>query len=71
MDLLPSIASASQIELGEEIRRLKSWPFLHIDIEDGNFLPNITFGMKTVKAIAAAAEGKILDAHLLVTNPMD
>lgn len=40
MDLLPSIASASQIELGEEIRRLKSWPFLHIDIEDGNFLPN-------------------------------
>lgn len=71
MNLLPSIASASQIELGEEIRRLKSWPFLHIDIEDGNFLPNITFGMKTVKAIAAAAEGKILDAHLLVTNPMD
>ncbi|MBQ9942386.1 MAG: ribulose-phosphate 3-epimerase [Christensenellaceae bacterium] len=71
MILLPSIASADQMQLKNEIDRLGDWPYLHIDVEDGNFLPNITFGMKTISGIAAAAKDKILDAHLLVTNPMD
>ena len=68
--IVPSIASANPLNLQSELRRLGSYPLLHIDIEDGNFLPNITFGMKTVRAIAAASEAK-LDAHLLVTAPKD
>jgi len=71
MHFLPSIASADQLRLGEEIRRLGDWPLLHLDIEDGNFTPNITFGLKTARAVAGAAEGKYLDAHLMVTNPLD
>lgn len=51
MKLFPSIASADPLRLRDELARLGSWSFLHIDIEDGNFTPNMTFGQKTVKAI--------------------
>lgn len=66
--IIPSIASANQLCLQDELNRLKDTPFLHIDIEDGNFLPNITFGMKTVQAVAGASKAAA-DAHLLATNP--
>ena len=71
MILLPSICAADQLSLGSEIDKLNDWPFLHIDIEDGNFTPNITFGLKTVKRISQVAKDKCLDVHLMVTNPCD
>ncbi len=67
--ILPSIASANMLELSNALMLTRD--AVHIDIEDGHFVPNITFGMKTVKAICAAAAGKEIDVHLLVTNPMD
>ena len=70
MQILPSLASADQMHLGEAIRALKGCPCLHFDIEDGNFVPNITFGMKTIRAAARIWEGR-MDAHLMVTNPAD
>lgn len=66
--IIPSIASANQLKLVEELRKFAPNQPLHIDIEDGNFVPNITFGMQTVKAIAENWRGT-LDVHLLVTNP--
>lgn len=69
MKILPSLASANPIRLWEEIEALGSHEYLHFDVEDGNFVPNITFGMKTIKA--AAKFGKVWDAHLMVTNPME
>ena len=71
MLIIPSIASADTMRLAEELDKLKGIKRLHVDIEDGNFVPNITFGMKTVGNIAAFAEGMELDVHLLVMNPMD
>lgn len=68
--ILPSLASADQMRLGEQIRELGDYPFLHLDIEDGNFIPNITFGMKTIRE-AARTFNKVMDAHLMVTEPMD
>lgn len=68
-ELIPSIASANPLQLGAEITRLGNHPYLHIDIEDGNFVPNITFGMKVVQKIAALYKQE-LDVHLMVTNPM-
>ena len=65
MELLPSVASAEQINLGAAIDSLGDWPYLHIDMEDGNFVPNITFGMKTVKAVCGHAEGKRVDVHMM------
>lgn len=69
MKIIPSIASAAQLDLGYQLRRIAEIPYVHIDIEDGNFLPNITFGMKTVREIAGSCKAE-LDVHLLVTDPM-
>jgi len=67
--LRPSIASADPIRIAGAIDSLGSWPYLHLDIEDGCFVPNITFGMRTVKAIAGYAKGEI-DVHLMVRDPL-
>lgn len=70
MKIIPSIASANLLALGEEIDRLGSIGCLHLDIEDGNFLPSMTFGMDMVRAIAGHTRAE-LDAHLMVTRPLD
>lgn len=64
----PSLASADPLRLAEQIKQLEGHPLLHLDMEDGNFVPNLTFGMKTVRAVAAYADQE-LDAHLMVTDP--
>lgn len=66
--IIPSIASANQLCIGEEIGRLEKWDRLHIDIEDGNFVPNITFGEKMIRSIAAVCRQE-LDAHILANHP--
>ena len=68
--IIPSIASANMLRIGDEIDRLGSIGCLHLDIEDGNFCPSMTFGMDTIRAIAAHTSFE-LDAHLMVTNPLD
>ena len=67
---IPSIASADQMHIAREIDRVRNLHRLHLDIEDGNFVPNITFGMKTARQIAAyCGEAMTLDAHLFTTQP--
>ena len=70
MKILPSIASANQYNIERELGRLGSryYENLHIDIEDGNFIPNITFGMKTVRQIRENY-GLPFSVHLMVNNP--
>ncbi len=67
--ILPSIASADQLNIQKEIDKIKDTDNLHIDVEDGNFLNNITFGMKMIKSIVAY-HPFYFDVHLLVTNPL-
>ena len=69
MVFLPSIASADPLALREGLESLGDWPFLHIDIEDGNFVPNITFGMKAVRAICEEIQGKEMQVHLMTKHP--
>lgn len=69
MKLLPSIASADPLAIGSALQALESWPYLHLDVEDGNFVPNITFGMKTVRAICKAPGDKRIQVHLMVRQP--
>jgi len=69
MLILPSAASSNQADLAGEIRRLGGHPYLHFDIEDGNFVPNITFGIKTCRALRPLSEAAF-DAHLMTTDPM-
>ena len=69
MRIIPSIASAGMLNIESTLKKLGEAGTLHIDIEDGNFIPNITFGMKTVKEISKATKLS-LNAHLMVTNPL-
>lgn len=67
-ELIPSLASANQLELKKSLDGLGKIKKIHFDIEDGNFIPNITFGLRTVRDVMAYC-GKEADAHLMVTNP--
>ena len=69
--VLPSLASANPMKLGEEIEKAKCFGHMHFDIEDGNFVPNITFGLKTVRRACELLGDTVKDAHLMVTNPED
>ena len=68
--IAPSIAAADQGMLAQEAARLKSWgaDWIHVDIMDGVFAPNLTFGPAIVKAIRKASDLP-LDCHLMISNP--
>lgn len=67
--IIPSIASANPLCIGEEIKKAEKYGAIHLDIEDGNFSPDITFGMGMVEQIAKVT-GCDMDAHLMVTDPL-
>lgn len=67
--ILPSLASANPMCLGQEIQSISSLGYLHVDLEDGNFVPNITFGMKTVRSALVLEPQMVCDVHLMVMEP--
>ncbi|MBI2580877.1 ribulose-phosphate 3-epimerase [Candidatus Woesearchaeota archaeon] len=67
--IAPSILSADFGKLADEIRRVEKYvDMLHIDVMDGHFVPNITFGPPVVRSIRVVTKLPF-DVHLMVENP--
>ena len=64
----PSILSADFGRLAEELDSVSAAEWVHVDVMDGRFVPNITIGPLVVKAVRAATE-KVVDCHLMIVEP--
>lgn len=68
--IAPSILSADFSKLGEDVKRVENGgaEYLHIDVMDGNFVPNISFGFPIMKAIRPLTN-LVFDVHLMIEEP--
>jgi len=68
--IAPSILSANFADLGRDIEKTieAGADWIHIDVMDGSFVPNISFGIPVMKAIRPLTD-KFFDVHLMIVNP--
>lgn len=69
-EIAPSLLSANFYNLQDDLERLKKSGirYLHLDVMDGNFVPNISFGLPIIKSVRKNTDF-ILDCHLMIEKP--
>ena len=67
--IYPSILSADFSKLGEELNSIQSADVIHIDVMDGRFVDNITFGMPVIRDIRKCSD-LFFDVHLMIEEPL-
>lgn len=66
----PSILSADLSILAQELDSVSLAQWIHVDIMDGHFVPNISFGMPIVQAVKKSTD-RFIDVHLMIQNPIN
>jgi ribulose-phosphate 3-epimerase len=66
--IAPSLLSADFARLAEEAQRVAAADWLHFDVMDAHFVPNLTFGLPVMKAVQAVSPVP-LDCHLMIEDP--
>ena len=67
--LAPSILSADFSKLGESVEQIKTAEYVHVDVMDGTFVPNISFGAAVTKSVRGVSQ-QTFDVHMMVEEPI-
>lgn len=66
--IAPSVLSADFARLGAELADVATADYVHYDVMDGHFVPNLSFGLDILRAVKASTDLPV-DVHLMITNP--
>ena len=70
--IAPSILAADYLRIGEEVRDVLAAgaDYIHVDVMDGVFVPNLSFGLPAVKRLRESFPDIFLDVHLMIAEPV-